>query len=316
MRIERRSSIRARFARAARVTTYCGVVSVVLSLVAARQVRADVLEATGETSSVLAQLGELPELGAGLSRLSVNGESVHVAAAVVPGSIDDVVRAIEKSCRADVQGLESLSARPPASRPELDLASIVFDAARSVTTRTAGGATVLCVADTDATRDESPGRRLDHFVTTGDIAALGSLRHFALTSVPTGTRVIAAWLPSRFPLDRVFPASGDAPGSDATGVPRPDNSRRVLTAGAEGYPNVIRVYESGETNAGDFGRRYDDALRRAGWRPHDGVGERLPPMTTVYGLGERDLFVQVRADARSGRVFVSTVDMRASRVEK
>lgn len=51
---------------------------------------------------------------------------------------------------------------------------------------------------------------------------------------------------SSTPLQEMFPAEGDAPGSDLAGVARPEASRRTLTAtlGTGEGAHVIRVYES------------------------------------------------------------------------
>lgn len=325
MRTDRRTRLAGRLARAARTSVFVAVVSVALGVTAARQVRAGAVEATGESSAVLAQLAGLPELGPGQTRLSVNGERVEVAAAVIARPVDDVAAGLEKSCRAGLPGMESAEADASAARPRggrLDLAGALLDATRAVTSRDGDTTTVLCLADTADTRGASLPQRLAAFTRTRDVAELGSLRHFTLTPVKSGTRsgtrVIAAWLPARFPLDRVFPARGDAPGADAEGMPRPARARRLLTAAAEGQPSVVRVYEvdGAEASAGDVARGYLGALEAAGWRAHDGVAARMPAGAAIYGLGERDVLVQVRSEARTGRVFVSTIDMRAPRADK
>ncbi len=48
---------------------------------------------------------------------------------------------------------------------------------------------------------------------------------------------------SSTPLQELFPAEGDAPGSDLEGVARPEQSRRTLTA-IVGTDHAVRVYES------------------------------------------------------------------------
>jgi hypothetical protein len=293
--------MRGRLARMARVATYAACVSTVLGVVTARRVRAEVAETSRATAAAIA---DLPELEGGITRLVVNGESVHVSAAVVPGSVDDLARKIERTCRADVEGLPG--ATP--DRKRLSIADALLDASRSISTHDGSTTRVVCLADTDETRHRSLTERLTAFANSHDLASAGSLRQFMLTPVATGTRVIAVWLPSRFPIDTAFPETGDAPGSDAVAAPRPEQSRRLLTASAEGHSHVVRVYEM--VNAGlsatEALLRYEAALARAGWFPHRQEGRT--PGATTFAFGERDLFVQVRADARSGNVFVSTVE--------
>lgn len=305
MRTERSfATLRGRLARASRMATYGACVSMLFCVLGAGRVRAQVSETSRRTSTVIARL---PELEPGLTRLIVNGESVHVAAGVVPDRLEDAVHRIEGSCRADIAGMEA-SETAPSSEPRRALLDALMDAARSMTTTQGSTTTVLCLADNDATRNRSFADRLAAFADTHDLASVGSLRQFVLTPGAGGTRVIAVWLPARFPLDRAFPEAGDAPGSDALGVPRPEASRRVLTAVAEGHPHVVRVYESTRSDVHDVSRAYLSALERHGWRAHAGA-ERLDG-GTIFGLGERDLLVQVRADAQTGKVYVSTIEMR------
>lgn len=314
MPTDRRARVNGMLARAARTASFCVLVSAVLGAAVARQVRADMIETSSASTAILAELVDLPQLGSGLTRLSVNGERVDVAAAVVPGSVDEVVRGIERSCRAGVEGMPDGPA--PASGPaRLDLVAVLLDAARSTTTRDGDTTTVVCVADTAATRDVGLRERLAELSRTRDLAALGSLRHFTVSPVATGTRVIAAWLPGRFPLDRVFPESGDAPGGSLETIPRPASARLLLTAGAEGQPHVIRVFEVAGAVEEEVTRDYHARLGQAGFRAAVGDG-RVPRAGAVYSLGDVDLLVQLRSDARTDRVFVSTIEMRPPRAEK
>lgn len=323
MRTDWPARARAKAQRAARLALFGALVGGAVSLLAARHVRAEVVSGARESAAALAVVADLPDLGGGLTRLSLNGAHVDVAAAVVPRSLAEVVADVEKSCRAGVEGLELAPPRATGAQ-RFDLATTLFAAARSVTTRTQDGVNVLCLAETEHTRGTPIGERLVQLGRTRDLAAVGSLRHFTLTPIVTpgaggspATRVLAAWLPAQFVVNRVFPETGDAPGSDVEGAPRPEGARRLLTAGAEGHANLVRVYEiaAGSGDRGEVERRYGEALARAGWRPLAEVPEHLPAGATVLALGARDLMVQVRGEAPSGRVFVSTIEMRAPRAE-
>lgn len=250
-----------RIDRFVRMATYGLVVGLVSTLVFARRVHADVHEATREGSALVLDLG-LPTGGEGTTRLSINGERVDVAAMVVHHPLEEVAGVIAKRCRA--------SAR-------------------------AEGA-ILCLA---AEGDDTPMfSRVRAFAASRDLASLGVLRHFTLTPIEGGTRVIIASFPGQFPLDRVFPTEGDAPGSDGR-LPRPRDARRLLTAYAEGSPHAVRVYEArGDAHVVEAEAR--DALARRGYRPlANGVFE---------GEGEHTVVLRVRGD-RTGRVFVSVIEM-------
>jgi hypothetical protein len=62
----------------------------------------------------------------------------------------------------------------------------------------------------------------------------------------------------------MFPATGDAPGTDSSIVPRPAGSRRTLSASVDGYPASVRIYES-LAERGTLERMYDETLRAKGF---------------------------------------------------
>lgn len=70
------------------------------------------------------------------------------------------------------------------------------------------------------------------------------------------------------PLQEMFPLEGDAPGSDAAEIARPEASRRTLTAtigsGRSGQDHVIRVYESTLDLASSV-TSYDRAMQALGY---------------------------------------------------
>lgn len=303
MRTDRAPLITRFVARAARMAAFGAALGAVVSLVAVGRVRAQVSEMSRHTSGVVASL---PELESGLTRLVVNGERVHVAAAVVPETVDVVTRAVESSCRADVAGLEGESTKKRDG--QVPMVDALFNAMRTISSKHGETTTIFCIADNDAVAGRPLHERLRLFSDTHDLAALGSLRQFMLTTVDAGTRVIAVWLPGRFAVSAAFPEHGDAPGSDAPDAPRPDSSRRVLTALAEGHPHVVRIYDAGRADAEGVFRKLDADFVRRGWTSHVEANERLTG-GAVYTLGDRDLLVQVRDDPRTRSVFVSTIEM-------
>jgi hypothetical protein len=87
--------------------------------------------------------------------------------------------------------------------------------------------------------------------------------------------VIAAWTEGPFRFGALFPkGAGDAPGSDPSGAPRPDGSRRLLTASLESVPYGVRVYDA-PGPAADVLAAYDRAMPASGWSPVAGVADGL-----------------------------------------
>ena len=77
----------------------------------------------------------------------------------------------------------------------------------------------------------------------------------------------------------------------------------------------MRVYESTSGTTSEVRQTYEAALARHGWRLHEGTPERVPG-GAIYELGNPDLLVQIRADALTGNVFVSTIETRGPRAEQ
>src|SRR5690606_22133580 len=74
---------------------------------------------------------------------------------------------------------------------------------------------------------------------------LGLIRYLYAERLASGkTRVILFWNNGPLDLDNMFPAVGDASGSDSRVLPRPPESRRTLSAAVEGMPYAVRTYAS------------------------------------------------------------------------
>jgi hypothetical protein len=136
---------------------------------------------------------------------------------------------------------------------------------------------VACLA-----RDGSEGsagflRGVHAMLASGDLAELGKLRYVVVERSPGATRthVVAAWTDGPFHLGALFPkGEKDAPGSDPLGAPRPEGSRRLLTASLEGVPYGVRVYDAASAPA-EVLAGYDRAMPGQGWRAIAGVAGGL-----------------------------------------
>jgi hypothetical protein len=86
--------------------------------------------------------------------------------------------------------------------------------------------------------------RIGRFARNADVAEIGALRFAWVRREGRRTRFVALWSDERVPLRDAFPPVGDAPGSDVPRFPRPNATRRVLSAWQEGAAPMLVAYES------------------------------------------------------------------------
>jgi hypothetical protein len=79
----------------------------------------------------------------------------------------------------------------------------------------------------------------------GDLAPLGELRFVWAARTAQGARYVAVWTEGGLPWADMFPAAGDAPGSDVQGLPRPRGARRTLSIGRDQGAAALAVYAHG-----------------------------------------------------------------------
>ena len=103
-------------------------------------------------------------------------------------------------------------------------------------------------------------------VAVDGLAAAGSVRYFYAEHRAGTTRYIAATLVEGLDVERMFPAEGDAPGADLTGIARPAGSRRILSAYQEGQPYRALLYVGARSQPGELLREYRRKLAADGWR--------------------------------------------------
>lgn len=230
--------------RTIRLAVYTAIVFGMLALVAIRSVRADLREAGLGVGHQLAKLEDLTE-GAYLVR--VNGAEAHWASVRTSQPVDEVLGRYERYCRESPSSLgqamqdipQALEDRVPLSKSDPGRIGIVREGNE-------GRGMVACfVGRAIASGSLEPLRRdLDAFVTSGDLSALGHFRYVFAERGAHGTRVVTLWSDGPLKLGRMFPAEGDAPGTDSILAPRPRGSRRTMSASIEGFPASVRIYET------------------------------------------------------------------------
>jgi hypothetical protein len=169
-------------------------------------------------------------VGAGSEhRVTLNGAPLFFRKTSERGTLDEVMARIVKECASGTEasafGL-SRNLDDGLSKP-ITLHRVVSQEAES------GARASLCIFanENGETRTSSEEMRrvrytLAHRRDDGSIAV---------------TTVVNA---SSTPLNELFPADGDAPGSDLGEIARPEQARRTLTAIAAGGEHAVRVYES------------------------------------------------------------------------
>jgi len=127
------------------------------------------------------------------------------------------------------------------------------------------GGMVVCFEDESSPDPRRLKEKLESFMKTHDLSTFGNLRFATATKIPDGgTRVRTIWTDGALDLHAMFPADGDAPGGDSLVLPRPDSSRLVVSAAAEGQPYAVRIYKSHETPA-KIAEMYDRELPARGF---------------------------------------------------
>ena len=239
----------------------CGV----LSLRAARAHAEERLETIGQ-----ALMGKLGPLVMGRpEKVTVNGQTMFIALTVTPLSPGEVSARLEKYCHDHSGGLGAAIGEIPSEFRGQKIPEELRDPDTWLTMK--GGdpaefAQIACVASDRERSLEGFVAGLNAFLASSDVAELGQFRYVVARKVRGGkTHVLATWTEGRFPIDRMFPPTGDAPGSDAAEVPRPPDSVRLLSAEVSGHPYSVRMYETNQAPAAVL-ERYDVTMPARGFR--------------------------------------------------
>jgi hypothetical protein len=295
-----------RITKLLRLGVFCGAVSAVLGLVAARSVYGDVRVSA---LAVGHELGKLDDVGTGRP-LRINGEAIFVASTTEDAPLDAVLDRAEAGCAERSAGVSAeLDALPAAIREQIPPGARASGVLRE---RRADQGVVACLVREDGRVSagmKETVARLAALVSTGDLSRVGELRYlFAETTATGRTHVVAAWTNGPFNLYAMLPERGhDAPGSDPPLAPRPPRAQRILTADVEGVPYGVRLYDSAAPPA-EVIAHYDAEMAARGWdrsvtRPVEGEDQR------AYARPGADLLVITQKD--EGRTIVSLIEMRA-----
>ncbi len=260
---------------ALRVIAYGTVVCAGLAAYSYRSAKADIGKSSMQIGRDLA--GAL-DGSAETTEVRLNGESVFVASAVTSDSVTDVLDRFEKHCNANPGALGQAWTQLSKVDTKGDLAKetkLPISSLGVVRHEGRREGIVLClIKGSETPRTFSEATRA--FSYTHDLGTLGKLRYVYAKGSPQSTLVLTVWTEDRFQLDVIFPRHGEAPGKDPEGMPRPPESRRLMSIDVPNTPFGTHVYRSTST-PDQIVTFYDKVMDDKGWTIID------PPDS--HGLG-------------------------------
>jgi hypothetical protein len=275
---------------------------------ALRSAYGNMMESALEMGSELGKIG-----GTGSERpIRLNGEAIYVSSAVQDVPLTGLLDRVEARCKDNPEELlDALTHHPPSAERKEHQERLASPTASGVVRyENDEKGVVVCLIHPEGAPAGIAARlsRFSRFLDTGDLGHLGNVRYvFAERNAEGRTHVVTAWTDRSFNLYSLFPAGGDAPGSDLEDVPRPKRSVRLLTADADGVPYSARIYDARATPQ-TIVAQYDLKMIARGWTPVliDNKDQRR-----VYGRDGRHVYVLPKADR--GRTLVTLLEMNSRR---
>jgi hypothetical protein len=235
-----------------------------VALVVAHRARAEVRDLMRSVGSQMMMLGENVRV-AKPRTLMVNGAELRLRVQTVEGmSFQHVLDVLEERCRSRNgrfhEQIEAFRGRAKLTKESLDF----LDGVMREEDESAGMVACLDMGEKKVTPSELL-ERLQKFAKTGDAAAVGDLRYARVEKSGQDAFVVMLWTDGPIQLKRMFPATGDAPGIDFAGLPRPPEARRVLSAWEEGEGPALNMYVSETLDRKQLEERSLKALAARGW---------------------------------------------------
>jgi hypothetical protein len=216
-------------------------------------------------------------------RISVNGAELELVVATTQLPVADTLDRLESVCEQR-GGIAGASVLPKLLKSTTTVSrSWLSGRVRHQSEREG----VLACLDTGAPLGlEELSTRLQRFAKSGDLNDVGALRYATARRTGNVTTVLFIWSEGPVPLRNMFPKSGDAPGLDPQGVPRPKDSTRLLSGAEHGAPYSITLYQTETHTSQALLDWYRAALPAAGFAVEDSKGGVL-----VARQGSRTLLV-------------------------
>jgi hypothetical protein len=202
-------------------------------------------------------------------RVHVNGAVVQVSTGRSELSLPALLDHVAAACAAHDGGLAHLVADAERVR-RARLPALEGSVLRA---ENAGEGVVACLdLGTSAHSLADLTGRLTRFSRELDLAELGGVRMVRVQALEHGSFFVVTESVGSVPLARMFPTAQDAPGIDLAHLPRPRESRRLLSAWQEHGEPALAAYIS-RLSADELWAEYTESLRAQGW--HAGSGAAL-----------------------------------------
>jgi hypothetical protein len=251
---------------AIRLSVFLTFVAVLLTIISARVLYADVKDVAMSAGHELLGLGDLTH---DAETVWFNGARFHHASLIVKPSVAEVLDRVEEHC----EKAPNVLGRALLELPEKELAKHLGEKPSPAfrhgvfreQTKAGTSGMVICFVDEEAYSIPGIQERLDRFQQTHDITAFGKFRYTFAEKLPRGdTEVVTMWADSGLDLRAMFPSDGDAAGTESEVLPRPPNARRTLAANAEGLPYAVRLYDT-KDSVETVQRFYDSWMKAHGF---------------------------------------------------
>jgi hypothetical protein len=294
-----------------RLTTYLFVVSLIGATLVARSGFARIRGSAMQLGDELIHLTESTGMAGDFYRLRLNGELMNVATAKTSLSVSEVLARYKGACEVHADGIKEEFAHLRESlKPGAPLPAVGYPGLGILREESEDRGMVLCFAQGGHTDHTAAFGRITDFADSGDLAKLGDLRYVVARQTPGGSHVVVAWTDGSFPISKMFPDEGDAPGADVPNVVRPDGTRRLFSAYAEGAPYGIRVYEADRPASLLLGQ-YDREMPTNGWQTITPVAQTLPS-ARAYSRDGVDILVSVGSHNKDpNKSVISVIEMRS-----
>lgn len=238
----------------------------------------------------------------GIEALSLNGERFAFVSTMTKKPVDEVLDIAEKACAENsgniVQELGPILEHVRQKEPALGViepGKLTTLRRDGKTSNKNGDVTCLTRPREDGKSAQHPGfiQRIERFTDTLALGELGEAHYLRADyeAKAQQTHIIYIRSLGQLSLEHFFGGSGDAPGEDPRGVPRPPRSLRVVSAAVERTGDGFYAYESPESpnSALNF---YDQELAKT-WQKMD-LNEKDAPeraLERAYTQGDRALYV-------------------------
>ena len=146
-------------------------------------------------------------------------------------------------------------------------------------------------------------RRLTDFGETKNLRSLGQFRYGLARRTGGTTTLVLFWTEGDAKLTDMFPETGDAPGRDLWGMPRPRGATRVLSAYEYGQPYSLANYQVEGASHEQVLASYEALLVGKGW-----TTSRVKPGVILAQRAQRSVVVTVTRDV-AGQLILSVADL-------